>query len=96
MANTVAFQQALIRLGFNQESSAVLTANGLTTTQDLIDLEEKDIEQILKIIRTGPPPIAVPYLAQKHLNTFCFWAKRRYRLGEPIGAALFTPQVLEH
>jgi len=95
MAAAVAFQQALTRLGFTQESSAALGANGLTSTEDLIDLTDKDVEQILKIIRTGPPPVAVPYLAQKRLNTFCFWAKRRNRLGEPINAALFTPQVLE-
>ena len=95
MAAAVAFQQALLRLGFNQDSSAALNANGLTTTEDLIDLEEKDVEQTLKIIRTGPPPMAVPYLAQKRLNTFCFWAKRRNRVGESIQAQLFTPQVLE-
>ena len=39
--------------------------------------------------------MAAPYLAQKRLNTFCFWAKRRNRLGESIQAQLFTPQVLE-
>jgi hypothetical protein len=91
MAAAVAFQQALPQLGFTQESSAALGANGLTSTEDLIDLTDKDVEQILKIIRTGPPPVAAPYLAQKQLNTFCFWAKRRNQLGEPINAALFTP-----
>jgi hypothetical protein len=39
MAAAVAFQQALLRLGFNQDSSAALNANGLTMTEDLIDLE---------------------------------------------------------
>jgi hypothetical protein len=55
MAAPAAFQVALTRLGFNQESVDALVANGLTTTEDLCSLEEKDVEQVLKIIRTGPP-----------------------------------------
>jgi hypothetical protein len=84
-----------MRLGFNQESVDALVTNRLTTTEDLCTLEDKDIEQVLKIIRTGLPARVVPYLAQKRLITFCFWANRRNRLGEPITANLFTPQVLE-
>jgi hypothetical protein len=95
MAAPAAFQVALTRLGFNQESVDALVANGLTTTEDLCSLEEKDVEQVLKIIRTGPPAWVVPFLAQKRLITFCFWAKRHSRLGEPIAANLFTPQALE-
>jgi hypothetical protein len=77
MAAPVAFQAALMRLRFNQESVDALVTNGLTTTEDLCTLEDKDIEQVLKIIRTGLPARVVPYLAQKRLITFCFWAKRR-------------------
>jgi hypothetical protein len=95
MAAPAAFQAALMRLGFNQESVEALVANGLLTTEDLCTLEDKDIEQVLKIIRTGPPAREVPFLAQKHLITFCFWAKHCNRLGEPITANLFTQQALE-
>jgi hypothetical protein len=77
MAAPAAFQAALMRLGFNQESVDALVTNRLTTTEDLCTLEDKDIEQVLKIIRTGLPARVVPYLAQKRLITFCFWAKRR-------------------
>ncbi len=95
MAAPAAFQAALNRLGFNQESVEALVANGLTRTEDLCSLEDNDVEQLLKIIRTGPPARVVPFLAQKRLITFCFWAKRRSRLGESIAANLFTPQALE-
>ncbi len=78
MAAAVAFQQASTQLGFTQESSAALGANGLTSTEDLIDLTDKDVDQIRKIIRTGPPPVAVPYLAQKRLNMFCFFSCRTF------------------
>jgi hypothetical protein len=73
MAQAVAFQAALQRIGFPAPAIAAMGANGFNTSQDLINLEDKDVKQILKIIRTGPPPILVPYIAQKHLNIFCFW-----------------------
>jgi len=89
-SQAVAFQAALTRIGFNADSSAALIANGITGIRDLINLDSKDIEQILKIIQTGPPPIAVPYLAQKCLNIFCYWATRRNRLNEALDSALYT------
>jgi hypothetical protein len=78
------FTAALTWLGFNQESIASLKANGLTRASDLLNLDEKDVAQILKIIRTGPPLIVVPYLEQKSLNTFCFRATRISRLGNRL------------
>jgi len=95
MAQVAAFQVVLQRIGFTADAIASLTANGITTTDDLINLSEKDIEQIMKIIRTGPPAVAVSYLAQKRLKTFSFWVTRRRRLDEPIQAHLFTNQVLK-
>ncbi|MFN9982367.1 MAG: hypothetical protein ACK53Y_20740 [bacterium] len=43
MAAPAAFQAALMRLGFNQDSVDALVANGLTRTEDLCTLEDKDI-----------------------------------------------------
>jgi hypothetical protein len=60
-----------------------------------INLEDKDVKQILNIIRTGPPPIVVPYIVQKRLNIFCFWTSRRHRLNEPIDAPLFNAVAIE-
>jgi hypothetical protein len=78
MAQAIAFQAALQRMGFTQPAVAAMTANGITTSQDIIGLDDKDVEQILKIIRTGPPPIPVPYIALKRLNIMCYWASRRH------------------
>jgi hypothetical protein len=50
MAQAIAFQAALQRMGFTQPAIAAITANGINTSQDLIGLDEKDVEQILKII----------------------------------------------
>jgi len=95
MAQAVAFQAALQRLGFPQAAVDGLAANGITSTDDLIGLTEKDTAQVLKIIRTGNPPVTVPYIAQKRFNIFCFWVNRRQRLNEPIGAALFDQAALD-
>jgi len=64
MAQLLLFQAALDRIGFNGPSVTALTGNGINSVRDLINLTTKDIEQILKIVRTGPPPVVVPYLAQ--------------------------------
>jgi hypothetical protein len=56
MAQAIAFQAALQRIGFTQPAVAAMTANGITTIQDLIGLDDKDDEQILKIIRVGTRP----------------------------------------
>jgi len=95
MAQAVAFQAALTRLGFGQPAIAALDVNGLTGVRDLINLTDKDVEQLLKIVRTGPPPVVVPFLAQKRLNIFCYWATKRHRLNEPIDAGLFNQAAIE-
>jgi hypothetical protein len=46
-----------LRLCFAQPSIAALNANGIHTTKDLIGINEKDTDQILKTIKTGPPPV---------------------------------------
>jgi hypothetical protein len=63
MAQAVAFQATLQRMHFSQAAPAAITANGIHTIQELIGLDDKDINQILKINRLGPPPILVPYIA---------------------------------
>jgi hypothetical protein len=91
----IAFQAALQHMGFTQPAVAAMTANGVTTTQDLVGLDDKDVEKILKIIRVGPPPILVPYIAQKRLNIMCYWTSRRHWLNEPIDAALFNAAAID-
>ncbi len=95
MAQAVTFQAALMRIGFNALSIAGLTANGIQSVQDLVNLTEKDTAQILKIIRAGPPVVVVPYLAQKGLNIFCYWATRHHRLNEALTPALFDQVALD-
>jgi hypothetical protein len=82
----IAFQAVLTCMGFTNPTINALAANGINTTQDLIGLNEKDVEQILKIIRTGPPPMVVPYIAQKRLNIFSYWVSWRHQLDKNTDA----------
>lgn len=76
-ANVVTFQDLLIRFGFNQEARTAIIANGLTINQDLIGLNDKDIDNIMKIVRTSrTPPMIVPYIAQKKLTVLAYWVNR--------------------
>jgi len=79
MAQAVAFQVALTRLGFSQADVMAINNNGINSTVDLIGLNKKNTAQILKIIRAADPPVVVPYIAQKRLNIFCYWVNRRTR-----------------
>ncbi len=56
----ITLQAVLICIGFTNPAINALAANGINTTQDLIGLIEKDVEQILKIFKKGPPPMDVP------------------------------------
>jgi hypothetical protein len=49
MAQTVAFQAVLQGLGCPPTAIQAISANGITTTQDLIGITDKDVEDILKI-----------------------------------------------
>ncbi len=53
MAEHVAFHAALQRFGFTQPAIIAILANGLTSTQDLIGIEAKDIENVMKIVRAS-------------------------------------------
>ena len=95
MAQAVAFQAALTRIGFSQAAVTAINNNGINSTVDLIGINDKDTAQILKIIRTADPPVIVPYIAQKRLNIFCYWVNRRTRLNEPIDAGHFNQAALD-
>ncbi len=90
------FITVLTHLGFAPGVIQTINDNGFNTTADLIGVDEKDVENLLKIIRSSTtPPTLVPYMAQKRLNTLCYWVNRRHRLQESIHARDFTPEALE-
>ncbi len=91
-----AFAAALTQFGFPQTAADGILNNGLLSTYVLIGLEVKDIENIVKIVRTATtPPTLVPYMAQCQLEIMCYWVNRRHRLMEPINADLFNHMTIE-
>ncbi len=92
----IAFHAALQHFGFTQPAMNSLIASGLTSSQDLIGIDAKDIENIMKIVRASTvPPMLVPYMAQKRLDIMCYWVNQRHRLQESIDANEFTPLAAE-
>jgi hypothetical protein len=90
------FQLALSGFGFSQPAMLAIVANGLTNSQDLVGIKNKDIENIMKIIRASMvPPMLVPYMAQKCLNILCYWVNHRHRLMESIDINEFTPEAAD-
>ncbi len=52
----ITFHAALQCFGFTQPAIIAIITNGLTTTQDLIGIDAKDIENIMKIVRASTVP----------------------------------------
>jgi hypothetical protein len=95
-AAPVAFNAALIRIGFSQDAVASINQNQVKVSENLIGMSKDDVEQLMKIIRGGHgvPVITVPFMAQKKFAMFCYWVNRRSRLGKDIAAGLFTQQAI--
>jgi hypothetical protein len=90
------FSNSLAQFGFSQPAQAAITANGLQTTQDLIGLSDKDIDNIMKIVRASTvPPMIVSYMVQKRLTVMCYWVNRCHCLGEYVGAKEFTSDIAD-
>jgi hypothetical protein len=73
-AAPVAFNAALIRIGFSQDAVASINQNQVKVSENLIGMSKDDVEQLMKIIRGGHgvPVITVPFMAQKKFALFCY------------------------
>jgi hypothetical protein len=59
------FIAALTGFQFSAEAIQAIVSNGLTSTESLIGLTSKDIENVMTIVRKSTPPIVVNYISQK-------------------------------
>jgi hypothetical protein len=72
------FLATLIAFRYSPNTMQGLTNNMLLSTQYLVGLMARDIEKIMKIVRTGLPIVAVTYLAEKNLTILTYWVNRRH------------------
>jgi hypothetical protein len=103
MAQHNAFNAALTRIGFNVDTTERIIDEGFDTLETLADLEETDIENMIKNARetrralgANPPgDITFPFLPTKRLKAMRFWAAELKRTGPPLNnAGLFAGQVI--
>jgi hypothetical protein len=103
MAQMNAFNAALTRIGFNVDTTERLVDEGLDTLETLADLEEADIDKMIKIVRenrralgaNAPGNITFPFLPTKRLKAMRHWAAELKRTGRPLNnAGLFAGLVM--
>jgi hypothetical protein len=92
MAQQNAFSTALTRIGFNVDTTKRMIDEGFDTLETLADLEESDIDDMIKNVRetrtalgaNAPGVVSFPFLPIKHLKAMRFWAAEMKRTGRPL------------
>lgn len=96
-AANVAFVALLGRLGYNEQTSAVIQDDGYDTIEALAGLDEKTAERMVKnLSKANQDDDDVKFTTHSTTNLlgFVFWAKERERFGAEIAAPMFTAAVL--
>lgn len=88
-------QRILMQLGFSDEASQVICNQaGIVVASELINLEKKDIDDILKIVQqSATPHMVVNFLAQRQLSDMSYWVQCQKRLNLSISLNEFTLEI---
>jgi hypothetical protein len=105
MAAAIAFNQALIRCGFNADTAAAIVAEGFTSLNILSAVDDKDIDGMIKNVRdtrremgaAAQGNVTFTFTAIKKFKAVQFWAKELVRCDRPLNIGLFAdPLILEY
>jgi hypothetical protein len=109
MAQLNAFNAALLRCGFNADSADAITGEGFDTLEVLADVEEEDIDSMIKNIREtrraqgaqAQGNVTFPFLVIRCLKAMHSWPGEFKRTDRALSAGLFagaiiTTAVLRH
>ncbi len=102
MAQQNAFNTALLRIGFNVDTTEAIIDQGFDTLQVLSEVEESDIDSMIKKIRetrralgaNAPGNVTFPFLAIKRLKAMRHWSMELVRTGRPLNVGLFTGPMI--
>ena len=101
MTETVAFRTFITRPGLTDATRTAIEEQGITTLEELSELDLEDIknliQNILKYVAPHAPAgqiIAIPYATQKKLYAAQYWVHLQKRCGLPHGVALLTDAAL--
>jgi hypothetical protein len=102
MAQQNAFNAALLRLGFNADTATAIVDEGFQDLQTLSEIEESDIDQVIKNIRETRRVLGVqaqgnvtfPFLAIRRFKAMQSWAYELRRTGRPLNVGLFAGALI--
>ena len=86
----VQMRGALVRCGFNNQTSNFLIAQGFASPADLLLVKDSDIDVMIRnSSRNMPDNVQFPFLAVRKLHAFCFWVEEQNRTREDLFPASF-------
>jgi hypothetical protein len=103
MAQLNAFNAALLRCGFNADTADAITLKGFNTLEVLADVEEDDIDTMIKNIRETrrtlgaqvPGNVTFPFLAINVSKPCMYnWASEFRCTGRALNAGLFAGTMI--
>jgi len=102
MAQLNAFNAALIRCGFNADTADAISDEGFDTLETLADVEDGDIESMVKNIREtrralgaqAQGNVTFPFLAIRRFKAMHAWAAEMKRTDRVLNAGLFTGAMI--
>jgi len=102
MAQQNAFNAALVRIGFNNDTTETMIDEGFETLEILAEVGESDIDSMIKNIRetrrmlgaNAQGNVTFPFLAIKRLKAMHTWASELRRTGRSMNAGLFTGAMI--
>jgi hypothetical protein len=102
MAQQNAFNAALVHLGFNANTSNAIIDEGFADLQTLSEVEEDDIDQVIKNVREtrrvlgaqAQGNVTFPFLAIRRLKAMHSWSAELRRTGRQLTIGLFAGALL--
>ena len=102
MAAAIAFNQALIRCGFNQDTAVAIVGQGFDSLAIVAAADDKDIDGMIKNVRdtrremgaAAPGNVTFIFLAIKKFKVMQFWAKELVRCNRPLNIGLFIEPLI--
>mmetsp|Transcript_687 Transcript_687/g.1003 ORF Transcript_687/g.1003 Transcript_687/m.1003 type:complete len:475 (+) Transcript_687:126-1550(+) len=98
MAQPQAFNQALIRCGFNGDTAVAIAAEGFDTLDILTSMAPDDVDAMIKNVRetrralgaAAQGNVTFPFLATRRLKAMQNWGQELLRTGRPLNPGGFV------
>jgi len=102
MAAAIAFNQGLIRCGFNQDTATAIIGQGFDSLAIVAAADDKNIDGMIKNVRdmrremgaAAPGNVSFIFFAIKKFKVMQFWAKELVRCNRPLNIGLYMEPLI--